>query len=192
MALNMYKGWQRFSPPQTVTFLCYNKCIHFLKLCKSFIFPFGYILKYLLMLAVPIKNTLFGTLVAQHKTQVSGLETAVSATGQDIEFSYPSFPLNGIFKAVAFARTQLVAVRSEKNDSMQITLVISCALTSMVFPFSKGQASWLLLRSGLQEVTMMNLICKLFDVPPNIDIPSSLKVLLKRKEGQSYKKCYFK
>lgn len=144
------------------------------------------------MLAVPIKNTLFGTLVAQHRTQVSGLETAVSATGQDIEFSYPSFPLNGIFKAVAFARTQLVADRSEKNDSMQITLVISCALTSMVFPFSKGQASWLLLRSGLQDVTMMNLICKLFDVPPNIDIPSSLKVLLKRKEGQSYKKCYFK
>lgn len=94
---------------------------------------------------------------------------------------------------MAFARTQLVAVRSEKDDSMQITLVISCALTSMVFPFStKGQVSWLLLRSGLQEVTMMNLICKLIDVPPNIDIPSSLKVLLKRKEGQSYKKCYFK
>lgn len=83
---------------------------------------------------------------------------------------------------MAFARTQLVAVRSEKDDSMQITLVISCALISMVFPFStKGQVSWLLLRSGLQEVTMMKLICKLIDVPPNIDIPSSLKVLLKKK-----------
>lgn len=34
---------------------------------------------------------------------------------------------------------------------------------------------------------MMDLICELIDVPPNTDIPSSLKVLLKRKEGQSYK-----
>lgn len=94
---------------------------------------------------------------------------------------------------MAVARTQLVAVRSEKEDSMQITLVLSCALTSRVLPFStKGQVSWLLLRSGLQEVTMMNLIRKIVGVPPNINIPSSLKVLLKRKEGQSYKKCYFK
>lgn len=96
MALNIYNGRQRSSSPQTVTFLCYNKCIHFLKLLSASFFPFGYILKYLLMLAVPIKNSWFGTLVAQHRTQVSGLETAVSAMGQNIEFSYPSFPLNGI------------------------------------------------------------------------------------------------
>lgn len=70
---------------------------------------------------------------------------------------------------MAFARTQLVAVRSEKDDSMQIPLVLSCALTSRVLPFStKGQFSWLLLRSGLQEVTMTNLKCKLIDEPPNI------------------------
>lgn len=96
MALNIYKGWQRSSSPQTVTFLYYNNCIRFLKLPKCFVSPFGYILKYLLMLAVPIKNSLFGTLVAQHRTQVSGLETAVSAMGQDTEFSYSSFSLNGI------------------------------------------------------------------------------------------------
>lgn len=138
----------------------------FSEINKCFLFPFGYILKYLLMLAVPIKNSLFGTLVAQHRTQVSGLETAVSATGQNIEFSYP-FYHRIEFKAVAVARTQLVAVRSEKDDSMQITLVLSCALTSRVLPFStKSQVSWLLLKSGLQEVTMMNLICKLIDVPP--------------------------
>lgn len=40
-----------------------------------------------------------------------------------------------------------------------------------------GSGSWLLFRSGLHEVTMMNLIFKkLADVPPDIDIPSRLKV----------------
>jgi len=44
------------------------------------------------MLDGPMKNSLFVTMVAQHRTPVSGLERSVFAVGQDIVSSLFFFP----------------------------------------------------------------------------------------------------
>lgn len=75
---------------------------------------------------------------------------------------------------MAFVRAQLIAVRSEADGFMQITPVISCALTLRASMLQGGSGyfhqSWPARshndESNIKEIT---------DMPPNVDIPSSLK-----------------